>query len=441
MKTQDLIDRNYDQIINKTVNERWYPLKGQNMSQLRQIGAYPEEVNGEECFILQLESTENGMKINLVLNRESDESGSVIDSIKSGRILNFIGEVIGGKFGNDLLFKGKGDEILKSIGRYRAFNGNQSNSSFIMGNSVIGKFFRTFSDIHNPDFIIPLNLWKYTSFRNTPEPLGIVTLRENQCLIAFTRFVENQGDYWSYLNERVNSPGDRDLMRKTAEELSGLTAKLHFSLYSLNGEEFSPELFSPSDVFSLRNSYSQYLEKVCKVCEKEGNRAEFFNKVYEKKDMLDRIGDNFMNLERGNFMKQRIHGDYHLGQILKTENGPQIIDFEGEPLRTVEEKSSKQSPLKDLAGLIRSFDYLCQRRLNGDVHESSNLAEIIISTYEQTMTLLEPEFKDKSGEFRDALTAFIIEKALYETMYEYGNRPDWIQIPLQFINTFTTKIE
>jgi maltose alpha-D-glucosyltransferase/alpha-amylase len=135
----------------------------------------------------------------------------------------------------------------------------------------------------------------------------------------------------------------------------------------------------------------------------------------------------------------RVHGDYHLGQVLRTHDDFSIIDFEGEPSRSMTERREKTSPLKDVAGMLRSIDYAVatanEDGLTDDLRnlktwrENAELSFVVgylgaVGTSEPSLVPLEP------GAFRQSLDLFMIEKALYEVRYELDNRPDWVDIPL-----------
>lgn len=441
MKTEEIIKKNRERIFGEMVNERWYPLKGGDPKDIEVIEFYPQEVSGNEPFILKLRSVETGMVINLLLNVRDDAKDETEDSIKSGKVLIMIKKLLEDGRTSEIRFNGNGDEILQNLGSYHAFNGNQSNSSFIINRKVIGKFFRTSSDVENPDYIIPLNLWKHTDFRNTPEPLGMITLREKECVMTFSRFVENEGDYWSYLNRIPEDENFINIVMESARNIASVTAKMHYSLSTVSVEGFEAEPFNIKDIQSLGNSYRSYEEMVFELCKKRETQSNLFHEVYIGIPVLRKAGEEFEKLMTDHFLKQRIHGDFHLGQILKTESGPQIIDFEGEPMRSIGEKSSKQSTMKDLAGLIRSFDYLCRGRMSKPGKTSKIIENIVISAYLNEMIKLNPDFRETKDLFISVLKAFILEKAMYETIYESRNRPEWIHIPLGFIYSFINEEE
>jgi maltose alpha-D-glucosyltransferase/alpha-amylase len=143
--------------------------------------------------------------------------------------------------------------------------------------------------------------------------------------------------------------------------------------------------------------------------------------------------------------KIRVHGDYHLGQVLYTGNDFYIIDFEGEPARPLGERRLKRSPLKDVAGMLRSFHYaafapLMQNKIAGEYEDLEHWAKLW--TYYVSKTFLNAYLKhiesagiipEDKAEISKLLSIYLLEKSVYEVGYEINNRPDWLSIPLKGI--------
>jgi maltose alpha-D-glucosyltransferase/alpha-amylase len=142
-------------------------------------------------------------------------------------------------------------------------------------------------------------------------------------------------------------------------------------------------------------------------------------------------------------MKTRVHGDYHLGQLLRTEDNFVILDFEGEPAHSLEDRRAKRSPLKDVAGMVRSFSYAAYAGLFAfTVHAPDDYAALepwadawehwisqaFLNGYRTTMG--DSPLVPQGRPFDDLLKALMLEKALYELTYELNSRPDWVRIPL-----------
>jgi maltose alpha-D-glucosyltransferase/alpha-amylase len=168
----------------------------------------------------------------------------------------------------------------------------------------------------------------------------------------------------------------------------------------------------------------------------------FAETVLARRDLLLSRFDELRSLDSAG-MRIRIHGDYHLGQVLRTEEDFVILDFEGEPDRTIGERRMKQSPLKDVAGMIRSYSYASYAALfafTTHAPDSQAVLEPWADTWQYwvggaflngyrtiagTSSLL-----PRDGRWDSLLRAFVIEKALYELGYEVNHRPEWVRIPL-----------
>ena len=137
-----------------------------------------------------------------------------------------------------------------------------------------------------------------------------------------------------------------------------------------------------------------------------------------------------------NAMRIRIHGDYHLGQVLDTVDDFIIIDFEGEPARPLKERRIKHLPLRDVAGMLRSFDYAAHTAMAQGTSGLEEWAEGVSRNFlDAYLAMVEgaPFMPAKEGEMRMLLDACLLEKAVYEVCYELNNRPDWAAIPLRGI--------
>ncbi len=158
-----------------------------------------------------------------------------------------------------------------------------------------------------------------------------------------------------------------------------------------------------------------------------------------------RIIDGLDALAGAGVAKTRIHGDYHLGQVLKTADSWIILDFEGEPLRSIAERRARHTPLKDVAGMLRSFNYACHvaarttaaasggARINDESWEALARRAFLDAYLDQATSTHAPFLPSSDAALHVALAALELEKALYELEYELGNRPDWVEIPLAFL--------
>jgi maltose alpha-D-glucosyltransferase/alpha-amylase len=164
-------------------------------------------------------------------------------------------------------------------------------------------------------------------------------------------------------------------------------------------------------------------------------------RLLERRDhVLTRVGS--LAVPSGTTLKTRHHGDYHLGQVLISKNDFIITDFEGEPARTLEERRRKHTPLRDVAGMLRSFSYAAGAALGKTLESPDDEARLgplaadweketrnaFLTAYDETArnaTIYESE-----SDMRALVAMFELEKALYELRYELNNRPDWVRWPL-----------
>jgi maltose alpha-D-glucosyltransferase/alpha-amylase len=206
-------------------------------------------------------------------------------------------------------------------------------------------------------------------------------------------------------------------------------------------------LYQRSLYHSMRTQTRRVLEQLKKNLRSlaPGLRAEAEALVGMEKAIISRFARIFER--KINASKIRIHGDYHLGQVLYTGNDFQVIDFEGEPSVAVGERRLKRSPLRDVAGMLRSFDYAAHAILfdgktftTGDVAYLTPWADVWYGAVAGTFLR---EYLEEAGdagfipakeaELRLMLESYLLEKAVYEAGYELNNRPDWLQIPVRGI--------
>jgi maltose alpha-D-glucosyltransferase/alpha-amylase len=240
----------------------------------------------------------------------------------------------------------------------------------------------------------------------------------------------------------------------SAELLGQRTAELHVALARTEGgSAFSPEPFTRlyqralyQSMRSQARATLQLLDSQLKRLDEEAHQQA--EQVLDREQsLLARFGE--LLHDRIDARRIRCHGDYHLGQVLFTGKDFVIIDFEGEPERPVSERRIKTSPLRDVAGMLRSLHYVSHAALRGKT-PALLVGNVAISNekwaafwYDWTAASFLQSYLAgaKSGGFlpgdlaqqRTLLNAYLLEKALYELRYELNNRPDWVKIPLEGI--------
>lgn len=371
----------------------------------------------------------------------------------------------------------------------------QSNTSIAYGDRLILKLFRRMEEGPNPDYEIGRYLTEHTSFQQIAPVAGAIEYRqpgkESAIAAILQRFVVNQGDAWSFTLDEVTafytralagqdtestiSPPPRiPIVRLSSEfeppdqismligpyiesaKLLGLrTAELHAAL----GRETSIPALAP-EPFSSQYQRSLYQSLVSTTKEPFRLLRRSLPRLPEAVATLARevlareseISQRFAGIRghRISARRTRIHGDYHLGQVLHTGNDFVIIDFEGEPARPLSERRIKRSPLRDVASMIRSYHYASHAVLH-DSHDGGPLrpedipglrpwshiwylwvSAAFLGAY--MTTAKDASFAPSDpDDFQTLLDVFLLEKALYEIGYELNNRPDWVGIPLQGI--------
>ncbi len=367
--------------------------------------------------------------------------------------------------------------------------GDQSNTSLNYGDRLLLKLFRKVEPGVNPDLEIGRHLTDI-GFENMPRVAGALEYYpmrgEPLTLGVLEEFVRNEGDAWSYTLDNVRAfleralasqrePADipsprigvleaagQDLPELAVEMVGAFveparllgrrTAEMHLALATADGDvAFTPEPFTRFDqrslYQSLRNSAGRSLGLL---------RERFKNDP----DSLPREAESVLALEDallGRFqgllgaqldaIRMRCHGDYHLGQVLWKGNDFLITDFEGEPARPISERRLKRSPVRDVAGMLRSVSYAVQVAIME--HRRDGASEPVLAALDRwgrfwelwvSASFLRAYLEAASGSVvlpprRDQLALLldvhILEKALYEVSYELNNRPDWVSVPLR----------
>jgi maltose alpha-D-glucosyltransferase/alpha-amylase len=350
----------------------------------------------------------------------------------------------------------------------------QSNSSVIIGDQAVLKIFRRLAEGEHPELEIARFLTEVAHFQNTPPLLGTVEQiakdGTRHALAILNGFVRNQGDGWVYTTEYLDRIFDDVRLVEGADTvpaeerhatylgqiamLGQRTAELHRAFASEeNDPNFKPEPIAAADLAAWTANAKTLAQSAFAALEKaRANAAEAvlaaIDGLLTRKDeclrAIDKLGKGAIAAS-----KTRIHGDYHLGQVLVAKNDFYIIDFEGEPARTLEERREKMSPFKDVAGMLRSFEYAEWAALFAIAeHEADSVPKLLpfatawrkcaqqafLKSYFDTVGDAPSCPKDRAQADR-LLNFFTLEKALYEICYEANNRPTWLRIPITGLQT------
>jgi maltose alpha-D-glucosyltransferase/alpha-amylase len=326
----------------------------------------------------------------------------------------------------------------------RMISAEQSNTSVVFDDRFIGKVFRRLQPGVNPDLEIGEFLSTGDRFEHVPKLYGLVEIEdggESTAVAAIQQFVQNKGDGWSWLLEELHAL-DAESVPALIDSVSLLgkrTAEMHVALASdAHDHAFAPEEFTSVDADALIKRVIAEMAESVEELAKRLNPDE----VEQLHKGLGGLVGGAWSLVGG--FKTRVHGDYHLGQTLRTvDDDFVLIDFEGEPSRTMDQRRMKQSPLKDVAGMLRSLDYAAATVTASTADEARKGA--IMEWLPRATAAFEDAYRETAGQaavrivpsdtqkFREGLNLLIAEKALYEVRYELNNRPDWLSIPLNGI--------
>jgi maltose alpha-D-glucosyltransferase/alpha-amylase len=357
---------------------------------------------------------------------------------------------------------------LPEIKSVKAIDGEQSNSSVIVDGQYVVKILRRVAAGIHSEIEIGRFLTDKTSFKNAPALLGSIELVEGverSALAVVHGFIENQGDAWSLtlaalerlidaqrlnLAEPLLETPDTLVLLQRMRQIGRRTAELHQALAGRNDiPEFAPEPISAEDVIQWTGMLATQANARLDIL---STRLSIIPEAAmpRARQLLDNRAAILAHIESGRDMafdgvKIRHHGDFHLGQVLIAKDDAYILDFEGEPRRSLEERRAKAPPARDVAGLIRSIDYAISVATDHAPDLNTQDREVLTPLMQAWGQRLTAEYWDsyratpadvplwpaKEDQAHQLLDLFLLEKALYEIEYELTSRPAWSHIPLE----------
>jgi len=344
----------------------------------------------------------------------------------------------------------------------------QSNTTSIVDNRYVVKILRRITDGIHPEIEVGRFLADVAHFQNAPTLLGSMELIEGDrrsALAVLHSFIENQGDAWTVpasaldrlMDEQRLLPAESAfeesesaaLLTQRIRQIGRRTAEMHLAFTAdENDPAFAPEPVTAADVSGWADAVAARAQTAFSAIERRMRDLPDATADIARRVLAAQAAIMFEIEESRRFkaggLKIRHHGDFHLGQVLMAKEDAYILDFEGEPRRTLAERRQKSAPARDVAGFLRSIDYAVSAaldrapNLNSDEREtltahmrswSERLGAAYWETYRETIgdVALWPD--DPQAQ-RRLLDIFLLEKALYEIEYELSNRPAWAAIPM-----------
>ena len=309
----------------------------------------------------------------------------------------------------------------------------------------VSKVFRTFHMGIAPEVEVGLHLTQ-CGWSGAPPLVGwleyVPTGKEQGGAVATVhKAITPSIDAWEYsiqlLLQGVNA---NDTLLDMARRIGTLTAGMHETLVSTKDSAFSPQIPSEKERWETTCSMMEHARTVWDLLSTANVPSLFQQRLNDiladQQRVLDALGVVARLQQTAAYI--RVHGDYHLGQMLIDQSNQTllVIDFEGEPRRTLAERRKKTSIFKDLAGMSRSFEYLCHRPENSDEQvKATDLTRAFLTVYTES-AYGQCFYPDTKGEAESLLTTFMLDKAIYELAYEAQHRPDWLDAPLTAVEKF-----
>ncbi|MGF1624759.1 MAG: maltose alpha-D-glucosyltransferase [Alphaproteobacteria bacterium] len=470
--------------------QRWFGAKGERFKDIEVI-AGPELADSYKLSIAQVETVESGaqtyflpfsalwgeehvqfgaprLSATLAKLRRTNQLGALTDASADPRFAEALIAAMKSSAeasAGGLTFKARGTEgllELDEVDEARALGVEQSNVSAAFGDKGLLKIYRRLRPGLQPDIEVSRFLTERTDFANTPAYLGEATLTRDggdpATIAACFAFVPNQGDGWTAMVDALAreiedwSIGEPADVAEAEEEdgfpypldltdvLGQRTGELHRALATATDDPaFGVEPVTPGDiadwVADVTAQARDAFQRLRTIRENSDVDA-LLARREEAETMIKTLGARIA--PSGG--KSRIHGDYHLGQVLVAQADIVIIDFEGEPRRSLEERRAKSSPLRDVAGMLRSFDYAAfaaidRLRAKELVVEGADAVawawrDRAVSRF-RTAYDAATEGVSTIPDDNDLLDLFVLQKAYYEIGYEAANRPAWLSIPVR----------
>jgi maltose alpha-D-glucosyltransferase/alpha-amylase len=496
-----------DILENYIINKRWYGGKASTLKYIEVVDFFKISSKDNTYFGVLLEVNfkeafyQHYFMPLAFMSEEELDTNTIIAPVKMNNVDGFLVDALHQEDFRKLLF----EEIIHSKGtssKVQFHKGNkledkeyisskfmgveQSNTSIIYNNTLVLKIFRRIYISMNPDYEISRFLTERMNFKSSPEYKGsisVILTEGNITLGLMQELVPNQGDAWKFMLEevdrifenlnhkkiKINKLPDIDLFKRLKinevpheiidwaglsiflriQTLATRTAEMHIALGSdIHETAFTPTTYNGDYTVWLKNRLTYQFQNRLNILENnlhklDGLALELANQFLDHKKEIRKL---FLDFDWTKMKSERIriHGDYHLGQVLVNGDDFYILDFEGEPESTIRDRKVKQPPLKDVAGMFRSFHYSIYATIfnNKDKYPydqkelfqaGETLFKYFVGVFLQTYTEVAQGGNLNIGykkEIDFLLKYCLLEKAVYELGYELNSRPRWSVIPL-----------
>jgi len=345
------------------------------------------------------------------------------------------------------------NSVTKDIAQTsRLLHAEQSNTSIIFGNRLFLKLYRKVETGINPDIELSKFLSEDAQFNSIPKWLGSIEWQSSVGPIGVGILQEMLNDVkpaWEYFQPMIRQAVDTssiDDFRNKIEQLATLTADMHRALSSQQRPEDLNEVHEM--IGNLKKDVKTTFDLLKRSADKlsPGTRDEAYHLLELRPELDHMLSD--IDVTEIPSKQMRVHGDFHLGQVLVSGDKFKVTDFEGEPGRTYTERRSSQSVLKDVAGMVRSFQYATYSKLmdkDGEHTSMNQLADVYHKMSDMYFDIYLNSMNDtglipqSANDSKTLLRLFLVEKALYELRYELNNRPDWTIIPIAGLVSIITE--
>jgi len=411
---------------------RWFGGKDRPITAVRPLRTTPL-ADDLVHVIVEVEQPGRTELYQLIISEHSDGFDATADPERNGLLLE---KIAAGERVNGITFAHEQGVELRTSLRGRPIGVEQSNTSLIYGQQYILKIFRKLARGENRDLVLHRAL-RSVGCEHIALPLGSISTELDGApvtLAMLQEFLPDAVEGWDMAKTSV-----RDLMAEAdlhafevggdfageAHRLGHAVARVHADLAEAFGARQADDDAITHAIAGMQRRLDTVLEAVPELGRYEDALRATFDEARK---------------HIGQISIQHIHGDLHLGQVLRTVQGWLLIDFEGEPAAGVEERNALRSPLRDVAGMLRSFDYAARQLLVGQP-DDDQLAYRAMEWTKRNRAAFCDGYAEVAGDPRDdahLLRAFELDKAVYEVAYEHANRPEWLTVPLSSIARMTS---